>query len=137
MAVYNPFNRRNLICKNTNKILLLIWIFGSLYAYCGSNDLKTIPFKPPKLYNQSDAQVLRNTTWYVCSSGKTIWTTRMFMTTNFVLTFALPLIIITVCHLMIARKLIMNRSAEKEKSLRRNSDVSCDNVKVSSILVFI
>jgi hypothetical protein len=126
-----------MVCKNGNKILLLIWIFGSLYAYCGSKDLKTIPFKPPKLYNQSEAQVLRNTTWYVCSSGKTVWTTRMFMTANFVLTFALPLIIITVCYLMIARKLINNKSAEKEKPLRRNSDGNCDNVKVSSILVLI
>jgi hypothetical protein len=61
----------------------------------------------------------------------------MFMTANFVLTFALPLIIITVCYLMIARKLINNKSAEKEKPLRRNSDGNCDNVKVSSILVLI
>jgi hypothetical protein len=108
-------------------------MFGSLYAYCGSKDLKTIPFKPPKLYNQSEAQALRNTTWYVCSSGKTIWTTRMFMTANFVLTFALPLIIMTVCYLMITRKLTIKKSAEKEEPLRRSSDGNCDNMKVSSI----
>jgi hypothetical protein len=131
LAVYNPFERRNIICRNGNKTLFLIWIFGSLYAFCGSKDIKTFPFKPPNLFNQSEDQMLKNTTWFVCSSQKTIWNTKMFMTSNFVITFLFPLIIITVCYLLIAKKLINNRNAEKDKPLRRNSGGSGDTFKVS------
>ncbi len=106
--VNNPLDRRNIISRNVTKILFSIWIFGSLYGYYGSKNAQTLSFKPTKLFNQSEELVLTNTTWFVCSSKKTIWNTKIFMTLNFVITFVFPLIIITVCYLMIARKLINN-----------------------------
>jgi hypothetical protein len=120
LAVYNTFDRRNIICRNGNKILFLIWVFGSLYAFCGSKDIKTFPFKPNKLFNQSEDQMLKNTTWFVCS-----------MTSNFVITFAFPLVIITVCYLLIAKKLINNRNAGSGIPLRRNNGGNGDIFKVS------
>jgi hypothetical protein len=131
LAIYKPFDRRNIIFRNGNKILFLIWIFGSLYAFCGSKDIKTFAFKPPKLFNQSEDQMLKNTTWFVCSSKKTIWNTKVFLTLNFVITFAFPLIIITVCYLLIAKKLINNKNAERNMPLRRNNGGNGDTFKVS------
>ncbi len=78
--------------------------------------------------------MLKNTTWFVCSSQKTIWNTKMFMTSNFVITFAFPLIIITVCYLLIAKKLINDKNAEKDKPLRRDSGGNGDIFKVSEKL---
>ncbi len=131
MVVSNPLNRRNIISRNGNKILFSIWVFGSLYAYYGSKDVQTLPFKPLKLYNQSEELELTNTTWFVCSNEKTIWNTKMFMTSNFVITFAFPLLIIAVCYLMIARKLIKHKFAEKDNTLRRCSGGNEDTSKVS------
>jgi hypothetical protein len=53
------------------------------------------------------------------------------MTSNFVITFAFPLIIITVCYLLIAKKLINNRNVKKDKLLKRNSEENVDTFKVS------
>jgi hypothetical protein len=75
--------------------------------------------------------MLKNTTWFVCSSQKTIWNTKLFMTSNFVITFAFPLVIITVCYLLIAKKLINNRNAERDIPLRRNNGGNEDTFKVS------
>jgi hypothetical protein len=131
LAVYNPFDRRNIICRNGNKILFLIWIFGSLYAICGSKDVMTVAFKPPKLFNQSEDEMLKNTIWFVCSSQKTIWNKKLFMTSNFVITFAFPLIIITVCYLLTAKILIYNRNAERDMPIRRINGGNGDTFKVS------
>jgi hypothetical protein len=53
------------------------------------------------------------------------------MTSNFVITFLFPLIIITVCYLLIAKKLINNRNAERDMPLRRNNGGNGDIFKVS------
>ncbi len=130
LVVSNPLDRRNIISRNGNKILFSIWVFGYLYAYCGSKGIQTLSFKPPKLYNQSEELELTNTTWFECSSQKTIWNTKMFMTANFVITFAFPLIIIAVCYLMIAIKLIKGEFAEKDSTPRRSGG-NGDTSKVS------
>ena len=130
MAVKNPLDRRNIISRNGNKILFSIWIFGSLYAYCGSKDVQTLPFKPPKLFNQSEELEMTNMTWFVCSSEKSIWKTKIFMTSNFVITFLIPLIIIAVCYSMIARKLINNAFAENDNNISRSGG-NGDTSKVS------
>jgi len=53
------------------------------------------------------------------------------MTLNFVITFAFPLIIITVCYLLIAKKLINDKNAEKDIPLRRKNGGNGDTFKVS------
>jgi len=124
-----PFNRENIICRNGNKILILIWIIGGLYAYSGSKGLHLEPFTPPRLYNQSESDYLKfsNTTWYACQSRESIWHSKVFFIANFVITFAIPLLIITVCYLLIGRKLINNRSDGNDQRLNRsggNNDTS-------------
>jgi hypothetical protein len=54
----------------------------------------------------------------------------MFMTANFAITFAFPLIIIAVCYLMIAIKLIKGEFAEKDSTPRRSGG-NGDTSKVS------
>ncbi len=140
LVVNNPLDRKNIISRNGNKILFSIWVFGSLYAYCGSIDVQTLSFKPPNLYNQSEELVLTNTTWFVCSSKKTFWSTKIFMTSNFIITFAFPLIIIAVCYIMIARKLINNKFSEKNNNNMGRSRGNGDTSKVSLLskeLIFI
>ena len=132
LAVCYPLEQRNIICRNGNKILASIWILGSIYAYLGSNNIAAIPFNPPKLYNQSEDQRL-NVTWLHCGTTRiSFWSLQSFMTANFVITYATPLFIITVCYILIGLKLINIRSAGNavDQPLRRSGRGS-DTFKVS------
>nr|XP_027203178.1 RGS domain-containing serine/threonine-protein kinase A-like [Dermatophagoides pteronyssinus] len=111
MATLHPFSSLHhwLEC-HTHIMLALTWVFGSAYAYIPFENTATRPFMLP-----SDNQ----TTYYECTydNGVSVLKLRLFMTSNIVLTFILPLTVLIFSYSAIMRKLIAD-----EKRFRKSSN---------------
>ncbi|OTF84001.1 hypothetical protein BLA29_008386, partial [Euroglyphus maynei] len=110
MATLHPFSSLHhwLEC-HTHIILALTWVFGAAYAYIPFENTATRPFMLP-----TDNQ----TTYYECTydNGVSVLKLRLFMTSNIVLTFILPLTVLIFSYSAIMRKLIAD-----EKRFRKSS----------------
>lgn len=100
MATLHPFSRlHRWLETRTHIMLVLTWIFGSIYAYIPFENTHTREF------------VHDNETYYECSydNDLSLVKRRLFMTSNFVLTFLLPLIVLICTYSAIMRKLISDQ----------------------------
>ncbi|KAH9505993.1 hypothetical protein DERF_010753, partial [Dermatophagoides farinae] len=111
MATLHPFSSLHhwLEC-HTHIMLALTWVFGAAYAYIPFENTATRPFMLP-----TDNQ----TTYYECTydNGVSVLKLRLFMTSNIVLTFILPLTVLIFSYSAIMRKLIAD-----EKRFRKSSN---------------
>ncbi|KAH9393768.1 hypothetical protein TYRP_021490, partial [Tyrophagus putrescentiae] len=103
-ATLRPFSAiHRWLCTHTRLLLTLTWIGGSLYAY--------IPFEN----TGTRAFTLGNETYYECSYdiGVSVTQRRIFMATNLLLTFLLPLLVLVTAYTAIMRKLLADQSPSK------------------------
>lgn len=104
MATLHPFSHVHhwLEC-HTRFILLMTWVFGSLYAYIPFENTATRSFQ------------LNNVTYYECSYDNDVskLKRRLFMTSNLVLTFLLPLLVLIFSYSSIMRKLLAEQKRDK------------------------
>lgn len=100
MATLHPFSRLHRWLETRTHIMLaMTWLIGSFYAYIPYENTYTREF------------VLNNQTYYECSydNDLSLVKRRIFMTSNFVLTFLLPLIVLICTYSAIMRKLISDQ----------------------------
>ncbi len=103
-ATLRPFSAiHRWLCTHTRLLLTLTWIGGSLYAY--------IPFEN----TGTRAFTLGNETYCECSYdiGVSVTQRRIFMATNLLLTFLLPLLVLVTAYTAIMRKLLADQSPSK------------------------
>ena len=106
-----PFYKGNVwLSTQCNVILISSWIIGSLLSSVSFYNTTTISFQ------------WENETYYDCRGAELDehWT-KVYTTSIFILTFALPLIIQTYSYGAIGRKLITDRLRNNELPLRRNT----------------
>ena len=97
MATLHPFSSTHRwLVSHTHLMLIFTWVFGSIYAF--------IPYE--NTYTRSF--MYENKTYYECSYDNELsqLKRRFFMTSNFLLTFLLPLIVLIASYSAIMRKLM-------------------------------
>ncbi|UXI18552.1 isoleucine-tRNA ligase [Sarcoptes scabiei] len=108
MATLHPFSSIHHWLENHTHIMLgLTWVFGILYAFIPFENTATRSF-----------QMADNQTYYECSydNGVSLLKRRLFMTSNFVLTFILPLSVLIFSYSAIMRKLIHDQKRFRQSS---------------------
>lgn len=109
MATLHPFSPiHHWLERHTREILASTWVFGALYAYIPFDNTAAKPFQ------------LNNMTYYECSYdiGLSNLKRRIFMTSNFVLTFLLPMLVLIFAYSSIMRKLLNDQHRVKHNFVK-------------------
>jgi len=113
MATIHSFSKTyEWLSTHSNCMLFLSWILGCVFASNWMAHTETVPYE----YN--------NTTYYECSynsNGLTPLKRKIYLSFNFIFTFALPLIVLILSYTAITRKLLADSLGDKDAPLRRNT----------------
>lgn len=121
MATLHPFSRQHELLRNhCNLILWLAWIIGSLYSYGWVEHSGTEDF------------IYEGVVYYKCKHGIGLdeLTEQMYLLFNYIFTFAVPLVILTITYGSLSKKLYQDTFAKNDAPLRRNAQFS-DRAKVN------
>ncbi len=119
LAILYPLpNKSRWFSRKCHIILSIGWLFGGVVGYVSMAHTTTVPFQ------------WNSITYYDCRSTEMDeLTDKIYMTSVFILTFALPLFIQIYCYISIGRKLLRDKLINNKLPLRRSTQDN-DRAKV-------
>ena len=112
IATLHPFSMMNKWFRtHSHPLLALTWIIGAVYAYIPLEHTHTVEFK------------FHNITFHECryDNGISLEKKRLYMTSNLIVTFMIPFIMLIFSYVAIVRKLLRRRQQMTTNRKRRTT----------------